>query len=143
MSLPACQERILHGMETALRTHEPRLAAIFAIFARLTKDEDIPHIERLAPQPWLSWRRLPRAARGGRGPSQQQRGGRLARTPRVLVVVLLTWLVFFSVCITVGFSDGSSCGQPPARMAAASQARALVSATSWTGMREGRCRQGR
>jgi hypothetical protein len=39
MSLPACQERILSGIETALRAAEPRMASRFTIFTRLTRDE--------------------------------------------------------------------------------------------------------
>jgi Protein of unknown function (DUF3040) len=53
MSLPACQERILTGIETALRTGEPRLASRFAIFTRLTSDEALPRREQIEQQPWL------------------------------------------------------------------------------------------
>ena len=53
MSLPACQERILSGIENALRACEPRLASRFAIFTRLTRDEEIPRTEQLVPQTWL------------------------------------------------------------------------------------------
>jgi hypothetical protein len=119
MALPACQERILHGMETALRTHEPRLAAIFAIFTRLTKDEEIPYIERLAPQRWLSWRRPHRTARGGRAPGRQRQAGSttgragqatgqpwswLAHIQLVPMLVLLIWAVVISICISVSLS---------------------------------------
>jgi hypothetical protein len=55
MPLPACQERILRGMETALRAREPRLASKFAIFTRLTRNEEIPRTEQL-PRPQPSWR---------------------------------------------------------------------------------------
>jgi hypothetical protein len=59
MSLPACQERILSGIEDALRKGEPRLASRFAIFTRLTRDEELPRTEQLVPRPWLSRSRLP------------------------------------------------------------------------------------
>ena len=61
MSLPACQERILRGMESALRKGEPRLASRFAIFTRLTKDEELPRTEQLVPRPW-PWRLLGHAS---------------------------------------------------------------------------------
>ena len=53
MSLPACQERILSGIEDTLRKGEPRLASRFAIFSRLTRGEELPRTEQLMPQPWL------------------------------------------------------------------------------------------
>ena len=53
MSLPARQERILSGIENALRAGEPRMASRFAIFTRLTRDEELPRTEQLMPQPWL------------------------------------------------------------------------------------------
>ncbi len=53
MSLPACQERILSRIESSLRTCEPRLASRFAIFARLTRDEELPRREQIEQQPWL------------------------------------------------------------------------------------------
>jgi hypothetical protein len=100
MGLPMYQERILHGMETALRTREPRLTAKFAIFTRLTRDEEIPRIEQLQPQPWLS----------------RQRAAAL-----VLVTAML--LVVVSVFIAVGLSSTPTCGGPPARMPTAAKAR--------------------
>jgi hypothetical protein len=62
MSLPACQERILAGIENALRTGEPRLASRFAIFTRLTWDEELPSTEQLGPRPRLvsRWRQAAR-----------------------------------------------------------------------------------
>ena len=41
MSLPACQQRALNRMEGALRASEPRLASMYAIFARLNVGEPI------------------------------------------------------------------------------------------------------
>jgi hypothetical protein len=59
MGLPAGQERILSGIEDELRKGEPRLASRFAIFTRLTGDEELPRTEQLTPRPWLSRARLP------------------------------------------------------------------------------------
>ncbi len=47
MGLPARQRRALDGIESGLRISDPRLAAMFFIFGRLTRDEDMPRIEEL------------------------------------------------------------------------------------------------
>jgi hypothetical protein len=47
MGLPARQRRMLGRIEIALRGSDPRLAALYSIFARLTRDEEIPRIEQL------------------------------------------------------------------------------------------------
>jgi hypothetical protein len=49
VSLPACQQRVLDGIERGLQTCEPRLASMFAIFTRLTRDEAVPQRESLRP----------------------------------------------------------------------------------------------
>lgn len=50
MSLPAAQQRTLDSMDEALRASEPRLAAMFAMFTRLTKSEASPGSEQLPPR---------------------------------------------------------------------------------------------
>jgi hypothetical protein len=47
MGLPARQRRVLDRIECTLRGSDPRLAALYAIFARLTRDEEMPRIEQL------------------------------------------------------------------------------------------------
>jgi len=47
MGLPARQRRVLERIEGTLRGSDPRLAALYAIFARLTSDEEMPRIEQL------------------------------------------------------------------------------------------------
>jgi hypothetical protein len=47
MGLPASQRRILERIEHALRGSDPRLAALFSIFTRLTRDEEMPRIEQV------------------------------------------------------------------------------------------------
>jgi hypothetical protein len=56
MSLPACQERALGTIENALEASEPRMKAMFAMFARLTKGEQLGGPETLPNRrrPW--WR---------------------------------------------------------------------------------------
>jgi hypothetical protein len=47
MGLPARQRRALDRIECGLRGSDPRLAALYAIFHRLTRDEQMPRIEEL------------------------------------------------------------------------------------------------
>ena len=47
MGLPARQRRMLGRIENALRGSDPRLAGLYSIFARLTRDEEMPRIEQL------------------------------------------------------------------------------------------------
>lgn len=59
MSLPPAQQRILDGIADALRASEPRLAAMFAIFTKLTKNDAAPWREQLPARrsirTWLAW----------------------------------------------------------------------------------------
>jgi len=56
MSLPAGQQRTLDGIAETLRLTEPRLAVMFAIFTRLTKNEPTPCREQLAERRRGRWR---------------------------------------------------------------------------------------
>ncbi|HEU5421108.1 MAG TPA: hypothetical protein VFV41_25715 [Streptosporangiaceae bacterium] len=47
MGLPARQRRVLENIESELRGSDPRLATMFVIFGRLTRDEEMPRIEEL------------------------------------------------------------------------------------------------
>jgi hypothetical protein len=47
MGLPARQRRVLGRIEGALRGSDPKLAALYSIFARLTREEEMPRIEQL------------------------------------------------------------------------------------------------
>ncbi len=47
MSLPARERRRLSGIQCALDRSDPRLASLFATFSRLTREEEMPHFERL------------------------------------------------------------------------------------------------
>jgi hypothetical protein len=47
MGLPARQRRVLDGIEHVLRGSDPRLAALYAIFDRLTREEPMPRFEQL------------------------------------------------------------------------------------------------
>jgi hypothetical protein len=84
MSLPARQRRRLEGIEDKLRSSDPRLAAMFAMFGRLTRDEDMPRIEELRHRAavlalrirlWLA------AVRGRLGLARRRPGDPLAPGP--------------------------------------------------------------
>jgi hypothetical protein len=47
VGLPASQRRILERIEHALRGSDPRLTALFSIFTRLNRDEDMPRVEEI------------------------------------------------------------------------------------------------
>ena len=92
MTLPASQQHLLDGIAGELRTTEPRLAGMFAVFTRLTRDEALPRAEQLeakARRPrrcpgWLSPRR-PWAVASGSGRSRPRR---LSSGMRVLLLLI-------------------------------------------------------
>jgi hypothetical protein len=47
MGLPVRQRRVLEQIESTLKGSDPKLAALYAIFARLNRDEEMPKIEQL------------------------------------------------------------------------------------------------
>jgi hypothetical protein len=47
MGLPVRQRRVLEHIECALRGSDPKLAALYAIFARLNRDEEMPRMEQM------------------------------------------------------------------------------------------------
>jgi hypothetical protein len=47
MGLPVRQRRVLDRIDSGLRGSDPRLATLYAIFARLNRDEEMPRIEQL------------------------------------------------------------------------------------------------
>lgn len=50
MSLPTRQQRTLDQIEKAFQARDPRIAALFAMFARLTRHEAMPALETLGNQ---------------------------------------------------------------------------------------------
>jgi hypothetical protein len=64
VSLPWSQERVLDRIEGRLRDSDPRLMALFTIFTRLTREEEMPRIEELRAlltrfRIWFSWHTAP------------------------------------------------------------------------------------
>lgn len=68
MGLPVRQRMALEDIDRALRRSDPRLAALYAIFGRLTRDEAMPRIEQLrrGTLAWLAWIGVALAVAGAR-----------------------------------------------------------------------------
>jgi hypothetical protein len=95
MSLPASQQRILDRIEGTLRDSDPRLVALFVIFTRLARDEEMPCVEELRARltrlgTWISWRIAPIQRLAGR-PSQRFRA--ILLFPAALVAMLCALLI--------------------------------------------------
>ena len=58
MGLPVRQRRVLERIENALRGSDPKLAALYAIFARLTRDEEMPRMEQMRHRALLTLARV-------------------------------------------------------------------------------------
>jgi len=67
MSLPTCQQRVLDRIEHSLHACDPRLRSMFAIFTKLTREEEMPRLEKLEPRSLPPWGWLKRLRRPGRG----------------------------------------------------------------------------
>jgi hypothetical protein len=105
MSLPSSQQRVLDRIESRLRDSDPRLTAMFVIFTRLVRDEEMPRLEEFRARltrlrVWFSWRTA-RARRIAR-PSQRLRT--ILLFPAALVAMLCALL------IGAGSPGGQRCG---------------------------------
>jgi hypothetical protein len=135
MGLPARQRRRLENIEHKLHSSDPRLAAMFAIFGRLTRDEDMPRIEELRHRAamlalrmrmWLAavWSRLTFARRragvpvavGARAGQRARRqavgraGGQARRwRPMALFFPLALLLMSLSIFVAAKFGSAPRC----------------------------------
>jgi hypothetical protein len=128
MGLPARQRRALDGIESGLRISDPRLTAMFFIFGRLTRDEDMPRIEELRHRMAILWLRirLGLAAAGRRLTFRRRREpvparrralpGRRASRWRPMAVFFPLALVLMSASIFVAYRFGGAqrCSSTPA-----------------------------
>jgi hypothetical protein len=116
MGLPTGQQRVLEKIEGKLAESDPRLAALFVIFDRLTRAEAMPWFEQIRVRPLRD--RLARTAGWLR---------RFARCPaarvRALVVVPAA-LAAMACALTIAF--GFSGGQRPSSGSRVHASRQLV-----------------
>jgi len=121
MGLPASQRRVLDKIEDALRAADPRLASLFAMFGRLTGDEEMPRTEELrhrALAAMLRARLLLASAGQRRRPGH---GGRLpARQRYALFFPLALALMALTIVVAARFGGAGTC---TAMTAASSTAR--------------------
>jgi hypothetical protein len=101
MSLPASQARTLADIEQGLHAREPRLAAMFAIFTRLTHDEMLPHRETIDERAWSlrAWRK--RVARAASYGGQLTRRDQLANLAAIAVVPFMVIAAISTVVVLV------------------------------------------
>lgn len=90
MSLPACQQRVLDRIEHSLHACDPRLRSMFAVFTKLTREEEMPRLEELEPRSSPRWGWLKRLKRRRRG-RRTARGAWATGAPgtRLHVIVLI------------------------------------------------------
>jgi hypothetical protein len=91
VSLPLSQQRVLARIESDLQGCEPRLASMFSIFTRLTRNEGAPRTESLPPGTSLQGAR------------------RIARMRALVAVPLLLVLMAMLIFVTVSSSTAHAC----------------------------------
>jgi hypothetical protein len=114
MGLPVRQRRVLERIEVALRGSDPKLAALYAIFARLTRDEDMPRAEQLRHKALLiltTVSRMPAAFHGR---------FHFRLVPRQRAVLLFPLAVALAVASII-FAARSSSGCTPVKTVAATK----------------------
>jgi hypothetical protein len=108
MGLPARQRRMLDRIEGTLRGSDPKLAALYSIFARLTRDEEIPRIEQLRHSAMAGLLRLRRRI----AVCVAIAAGRLVPKQRaVLFFPLALALAAASIIFAARSSSGPGCAQ--------------------------------
>jgi hypothetical protein len=117
MGLPVRQRRVLGRIESGLRGSDPRLTALYSIFARLTRDEELPRIEQLRHGIAALSARL----RGRLVALRTCTFGRMdSRQKAVLFFPLALCLMIATIILAVHTGKGPSC-TPVLPVAAASQ----------------------
>jgi hypothetical protein len=115
MGLPVRQRRVLQRIEGTLRGSDPRLAALYAIFSRLTRDEEMPRIEQLRYGVRRVLARIGQISAAAVPPRMRTR--LVPRQP----VLLLFPLALALVAVTIVLAATSGPGCVPARQLAAGQ----------------------
>jgi hypothetical protein len=126
MSLPARQQRILDRIEHSLHVCEPHLKSMFAVFTKLTENEEMPRLEELRPRPlpFPGWRQRPRPGRKGQaatGAGASSAAG--ARLRALLLIPVMLLVLAPAVLVGLAVRSQSPCGsaiRPPHTAAALS-----------------------
>lgn len=131
MGLPVRQRRVLQRIDSALRGSDPKLAAIYAIFARLNRDEDMPRAEQLRHRALLVLARLRLI------PLAIGRRLHIRLVPRQRAVLLFPLAVALAVASIVFAVRSSSGTCTPVKSVAATNTTANAKTTAKTSL----CRQ--
>jgi hypothetical protein len=126
MGLPARQRRVLESIEGKLRGSDPRLAAMFTIFARLTRDEEMPRVEELRHRAELHIARfrLFMSAIGRRLAGRTGRIGRIGRRYQMAVFFPIALvLMTLTIVLVARFGSNPRCPAVPAVATAKPHAR--------------------
>jgi Protein of unknown function (DUF3040) len=109
MGLPAHQRRILERIENALRGSDPRLAALFSIFTRLNRDEEMPRAEQVRARAAIIMTRL-----GYRLASLRRWFGApgRARVRAAVFFPIALAIVASAVLVGAGFPSSNRCATP-------------------------------
>jgi hypothetical protein len=116
MILPSDEQNALTGIGRYLSEQDPRLAAKFAIFTRLTSEEGEPPdedlIRAIRPQALPSPRGVRAFSPAAR--TRQRRAGRQRGAPRrrSIVMVPAALLLLLIVIITISLAKGPGCATP-------------------------------
>jgi hypothetical protein len=117
MGLPVRQRRVLERIEYALRGSDPKLAALYAIFARLTREEEMPRAEQLRHSALVILARLRRIP----GAIGARLHFRIRLVPRQRAVLLFPLAVALAVASIVFAARSSSGTCTPVKSVAASK----------------------
>jgi hypothetical protein len=135
MNLPIHQERILGRLAHSLDASEPHLTSMFAIFTKLTRDEDMPRLEALDAWSVPFWRWRQRLTQ----PRRERRAAKSAaaayapgaRLRAILLVPIMLAALAPAVFLALGSRSMSRCGpvaRPQHTESALSQHRSCQSA---------------
>jgi hypothetical protein len=120
VSLPSYQQTVLNGMDRALEDRDPRLATMFAIFTRLTREEGPPVTEQLV--------------RGAHQAGFKFRGI-LRRAPAAIPILLVACLMIGIIVLGITTASGRSC-PPSTTLHQIAPGRGLVCRPSANGLRK-------
>lgn len=120
MSVPAREQRVLDEIETILQAGEARLASMFALFARLARDDAMPRTEELATRSrWSrSWRSPPRATgqsqrdprRRSNSAAWRETSQRDVRSSAIMLLPFAVAAIVAAVLLSVSITGARACG---------------------------------
>jgi hypothetical protein len=110
MGLPVKQRRILEAIEHSLWRSDPRLTALFAVFTRLNRHEEMPRIEEIRDRVAFFFQPAHRRLVSALTWLRSRHG---ARTRAALFFPLAFALVAASVAFSPKSSGTSRCGRRP------------------------------